>query len=261
MCRRMQHCVKFLPLITILLFDSANAFAEEIVVMTSGAFTAAYLQLADRFSHTTHDRFITATITMGSGAASIPNRLERGEAADIVIVASDALEQLIARGRIVPGSRVDLAKSRIAMAVRQGAPRPDISSAEALKRTLLAAESVAYSASVSGNYLVNELFPRFGIAEQMRAKSRRIENERVGAVLARGEAEIGFQQLSELRPVHGIEIVGLLPPEVQRTTVFSAGIAATSRHPAAARSFLEYLVSPAARDVIEESGLELLTAP
>ena len=115
-------------------------------------------------------------------------------------------------------SRIDLARSSIGMAVRAGAPKPDISSVEALKRTLLQAKSIAYSASVSGRYLSTELFPRLGIADQVMGKSRRIEGERVGDVVARGEAEIGFQQISELLPVRGIDYVGPLPPEVQRTS-------------------------------------------
>jgi molybdate transport system substrate-binding protein len=243
-----------------LLLTATRASAEDIVVMTSGAFTAAYLSLADTFARSTGNRFVTATTTMGVGSESIPSRLAAGESVDLVIVASDALEQLTTDGRIVRGSRVDLGRSSIAMAVRQGAARPDISSVDALKRTLLAAKSVAYSASVSGDYLVQELFPRLGIADQMRGKTQRIERERVGAVVARGEAEIGFQQVSELRPIAGIEIVGLLPGDAQRVTVFSAGVAVTSKHPDAARAFLAFLVSPSAQGVIADTGLEPLHA-
>ena len=245
-------------LLVALLLAGVRAAADDIVVMTSGAFTAAYLSLSETFSLTSGNKFITAATTMGVGGASIPSRLAAGESVDIVIVASDALEQLTADGRIVRGSRLDLGQSSIAMAVRQGAARPDISSVEALKRALLAAKSVAYSASVSGDYLVQELFPRLGIVSEMRGKTQRIERERVGAVVARGDAEIGFQQVSELRPIPGIEIVGLLPPDVQRVTVFSAGIATTSKHPDAARAFLTFLASPAAQKVIEDTGLEPL---
>ena len=228
--------------------------------MTSGTFTAAYLSLSETFAKSSGHTFVTATTTMGVGNESIPNRLAAGEPADIVIVAADALEQLTANGRIVRGSRVDLAQSSIAMAVRRGAPPPDISSVEALKRTLLTARSVACSASVSGDYLMRELFPRLGIADEMRGKTQRIERERVGDVVARGEADIGFQQLSELQPISGIDIVGLLPAEVQRVTVVSAGVAATAKHAGAARAFLAFLASPAAQQVIADSGLELLHA-
>jgi molybdate transport system substrate-binding protein len=193
---------------------------------------------------------------MGSGPSSIPSRLERGEAADVVIVAAAALEQLIEDGRVVAGSRVDLARSGIGMVVRAGVAKPDISSVEALRRALLAAKSIAFSASVSGVYLSTELFPRLGIAEQVMAKSRRIEGERVGAVVARGEAEIGFQQVSELLPVPGVDYVGPLPPEVQRITVFSAGVTVASGNQDAARALIAFLTSPEAAETIRRSGLE-----
>jgi molybdate transport system substrate-binding protein len=159
----------------------------------------------------------------------------------------------------VAGSRVDVARSAIGMAVRAGAPKPDISSVDALKRTLLRAKSVAHSASVSGVYLSTELFQRLGIADQMKGKTQRIERERVGAVVARGEAEIGFQQISELLPVPGIDYVGPLPPEVQRVTVFSAGVGARARDPEAARAFIRFLASPDAAAVISTTALEPIT--
>ena len=125
---------------------------------------------------------------------------------------------------------------------------------------MLQAKSIAYSASVSGDYLVTELVQRLGIADQVLPKSRRVVGERVGAVVARGEAEIGFQQISELLPVPGIDFVGPLPPALQRTTVFSAGIAAKAENPDAARAFIRFLASPDAADVIRKSGLEPITA-
>jgi molybdate transport system substrate-binding protein len=244
------------PLLVILLVRAATAYADDIIVMTSGAFTAAYLDLAPGFERSTNNKLMTAATSMGTGADSIPSRLARGEPADVVIVAADALDQLIKDGRVMAGSRVDLARSSIGMAVRAGARKPDISSVEALRQTLLAAKSVAYSASVSGDYLVGELFPRLGIADQLKSKSRKIERERVGAVVARGDAEIGFQQISELLPVLGIDVVGPLPPEVQRVTVFSAGIASRSTHIAAAQAFVRFLASPAASAAVVKSGME-----
>ena len=241
-----------------LVCHSAALLADEIVVMTSGAFTAAYLELAPAYEHAVKDKLVTATTTIGTGAESIPSRLQRGEPADVVIVATDALEALIKAGSVRADSRVDLARSAIAMAVRSGAPKPDIRSVEALTRTLLEAKSVAYSASVSGDYLTNELFPRLGVYEELKATGMRIDRERVGAVVARGDAEIGFQQISELLPIAGIDIVGPLPPAVQRVTVFAAGIAANSRHPEAARAFIRFLTSPEAAGVVVKSGLELV---
>ena len=143
------------------------------------------------------------------------------------------------------------------MAVRAGAPIPDISTAEALKRTLLQAKSIAYSASVSGQYLTTELYQRLGIADQVTSKSRLIGGgERVGAVVARGEAEIGFQQISELLPVPGIAHITPLPPEVQKVSVFSAGVAASTTDSDLAYSVIKFLVSPEAAHAITKSGLE-----
>ena len=251
---------KAAPLIVVLLLRAGAAYADDVVVMTSGAFTAAYLELAKDFERATKNKLITAATSMGTWADSIPNRLARGEAVDVVIVAADALDEMIKDGRVVAGSRIDLARSSIGMAVRAGARRPDIGSVEGLKHALLEAKSVAYSASVSGDYLVRELFPRLGIADQLKSKSQRIERERVGAVVARGDAEIGFQQISELLPVHGIDVVGPLPPEVQRVTVVSAGIAAGSQHVPAARALVSFLASPAASSVVVKTGMQPMTA-
>jgi molybdate transport system substrate-binding protein len=237
-------------------FFAGTACAEEIRVMTSGAFTAAYLELIPEFERATKDKIVTAATSMGTGAASIPSRLQRGEAVDVVIVADAALDELIKDGRVVAGSRVALARSGIGMAVRAGAPKPDIGSVDALKRTLLRAKSIAYSGSVSGVYLWTELFPRLGIAEEIKSKSKRIDGERVGAVVARGEVEIGFQQISELLPIQGIDYVGPLPPEVQRVTVFSAGVAAGAKAPDAARTLIKFLASPSAVPAITRSGME-----
>jgi molybdate transport system substrate-binding protein len=236
------------------------ASAQEIKVMTSGAFTAALTELTPTFEGATGHRLTTVYGgSMGSAPDTIPNRLQRGEAADVVIMASTALDDLIAKGQVVAGSRIDLVRSTIGMAVRAGAPKPDISSVDALRRTLLSAKSIAYSSSASGTYLSTELFPRLGIADQIAAKSTRIDAEPVGVVVARGDAEIGFQQISELRPVKGIDIVGPLPADAQRVTIFSAGIAASSTQPPAARRLIAFLTSPAAAAAIARSGLEPMT--
>jgi molybdate transport system substrate-binding protein len=235
--------------------------AGELRVMTSGAFTAPYLELGPQFERLTHEKVVTVTTSIGTGAESIPSRIKRGEAVDIVIVADASLDELIRDGLVIAGSKIPLARSAIGMAVRAGAAKPDISSVEALKQTLLRAKSIAYSASVSGDYLSNEMFARLGIAEAVKPKSRRIERERVGAVVARGEAEIGFQQVSELLAVPGIDYVGPLPAEVQRVTVFSAGVAAGAKDPEGARAFIRFLASPEATPVITKSGLEPLARP
>jgi len=233
------------------------AAAADVRVMTSGGFTAAYNELTPRYELATQDKVLTAYgASMGNAPDSIPSRLERGEPADIVILAAPALEELIKQGKVVPGSRVDLVRSTIGMAVRAGAPKPDISTVDALKRTLLDAKSIAYSASASGTYLSTELFQRLGIADQVLPKSKRIVSERVGSVVARGEAEIGFQQVSEL----GIDYVGPLPAEVQKVTVFSAGIVVGAKEPEAAKALIRYFTSPEAAPVISKTGLEPITS-
>ena len=256
MTRKMRH-LRAPAMIVVLLLTRVAVAADEIRVMTSGAFTAAYLELAPEFERATGHRIVTEATSMGTGPTGIAARLERGEAIDVVIVADTDLERLTSAGRIRPGTRVDLARSAIGMAVRRGAPKPDISSVDALTRTLLEAKSIAYSASVSGTYLSTELFQRLGIADRVLPKSRRIEGgERVGTVVARGEAEIGFQQISELLPVDGIDFVGPLPAEVQRVTIFSAGVGAASTHPAVAKSFIDFLASSAAVGIIRKTSLE-----
>ena len=231
--------------------------ADEIKVVTSGGFTAAYLELVPRYEAATHTKLVTEFgPSMGTTHNAIPIRLERGEAIDVVIMAGPALDDLIKQGKVRTGSRVDLVQSLIGMAVKAGAPRPDISTVEALKHTLLAAKSIAYSDSASGVYLSTELFPKLGVADQIKGKTRKIEADPVGGVVATGEFEIGFQQISELRPVKGIDIVGPLPPGAQRMTVFAAGIPATAAHPEAAKALIEWLASPAAYAAIKNSGLE-----
>ena len=243
--------------VTYALFTAAMVRAAEIKVVTSGAFTAAYLELAPEYERSTHNKLATEFgPSMGTTHNAIPMRLERGEAIDVVIMAAPALADLIQQGKVRADSRVELVQSKIAMAVKAGAPRPDISTLDALKRTLLAAKSIAYSDSASGVYLSTELFPKLGIWDQIKGKARKIEADPVGGVVAKGEAEIGFQQISELRPVKGIDIVGELPPGAQRVTVFAAGIPETSKNPQAAKALIEWLASPAAYPVIQKTGLQ-----
>ena len=233
------------------------ARADEIKVVTSGGFTAAYLELAPEYENATHNKLATEFgPSMGTTHNAIPVRLERGEAIDVVIMASPALDELIKQGKVRAGSRVDLVQSKIGMAVKAGAPKPDISTVDALKRTVLAAKSVAYSDSASGVYLSTVLFPKLGIWDQIQSKSKKIEADPVGGVVATGEFEIGFQQISELRPVKGIDIVGPLPPGAQQVTIFAAGIPASAAHPQAAKALIEWLASPAAYAAIKKSGLE-----
>jgi molybdate transport system substrate-binding protein len=214
-----------------------------------------------QFERSSGNKVVTAFgPSMGTTENAIPVRLARGEPADVLIMVGYALDDLAKQGKVVAGSQVELVRSPIGIAVRAGAPKPDISSVDALRRTLLAAKSVAYSDSASGVYVQNELFKRLGIADEMKGKSRMIPAEPVGEVVARGDAEIGFQQISELKPVSGIDIVGPLPSEVQKITVFSAGIATNAKEPAAGKALIDFLASPAAAPVLINSGLTPVTA-
>ncbi|HXN56290.1 MAG TPA: substrate-binding domain-containing protein [Myxococcales bacterium] len=239
------------------LLAAGLASAADIKVMSSGGFSAAYGSLAPEFErHTGYKIDTVLGPSMGTAPDAIPVRLKRGEPADVLIMVGSALDDLVKQGKVVAGSRVDLARSRIGMVVRAGAPKPDISSVEAFKRALLAAKSIAYSDSASGVYVSKELYKRLGAESQLAAKSKMIVSERVGNVVARGEAEIGFQQISELLPVPGIAYVGPIPADLQKVTVFAGGIAAGAKQPEAARALLRFLSSPEALPAIEKSGLD-----
>jgi molybdate transport system substrate-binding protein len=196
---------------------------------------------------------------MGDSPEAIPARLARGEAADVVILDGGAADELGQRGLVRADSKVELARSLIGMVVRAGAAKPDIGSVEAFRSTLLAAQSIAYSDSGSGTYLSTTLFPRLGVADQVAGKSRKIRGppsgEPVAAVVARGEAEIGFQQVSELIHVPGISFVGALPAEVQPMFSFAGALTNTAQQPDAAVALLRFLASPEAAPVISKAGL------
>jgi len=233
------------------------AGAVEIKVLISGGFSAAYEKLVPEFERASGHKVVTVRgPSMGETPQAIPNRLGRGEDADVVIMVGYALGGLIEQGKVRGDSRVDLAWSRIAMAVRAGAPKPDISTVENFKKALLAAKSIAYSDSASGVYLSTTLFQRIGVYDQIKDKARKIPAEPVAKIVARDEAEIGFQPISELRPYPGIEIVGPLPDELQVVNVFAAGLASHAKEPDAGKALIAFLVSPAARPAILASGME-----
>ena len=245
-------------LVAIALLVAAAASAQEVRVVTSGGFTEAYKQLAPQFERETKIKVISGFgASMGATPDAIPNRLARGEPIDVIILATPGLDELTKQGKIEPGSRVDLIRSLIAMAVRNGTPKPDISTVEGLKRTLLQAKSIGSSDSASGVYLRTVLFPRLGVADQIKAKSKVIEAyERVGDALARGDIDIGFQQVSELKPVPGITIVGPLPEGAQQVTIFSAAIPKGAKNPDAAKRLIQFLSSPAVAPIVRETGVE-----
>ncbi len=234
---------------------------HQVTMMTSGAFAATATELQPGYEAATGDRLtVVYGSSMGGASDSIPARLARNEPVDVVILARSSLDELVAQGKVVPGSQVDLVNSLIGFAVRKGAPKPDISTTAAVRQTLLAAPSIAYSASASGTYYQNEMLKNLGIEAQVKPKSKRILSERVGTVVARGDAELGLQQVSELLPIPGVDFVGVLPPELQRMTVFSAGISTSAKDVEGARNLIRYFASPAVIPVLQRNGLESASA-
>ena len=230
--------------------------SQRIKVITSGGFTAAFNILGPIFEQATGIEVITEYgSSMGGGPESIPVRLARGETADILILNKPPLDELANAGHILSNSRVDLVRSVIGMAVRSGAPKPDISSRKAFIETLLTADSIGYSASVSGTYLSNVVFPALEIWDEIEPKTKRIVTERVASVVARGEVEIGFQAMSEILPIEGADFAGTIPDELQQPSTFSAGIMEGSENSQTAQRLIEFLSSDAVGAIIESTGL------
>jgi molybdate transport system substrate-binding protein len=209
-------------------------------------------ELAERYQKSTG----RTVDTEAAGGVDVAKRVQAGEAVDIVVLARDAIDKLIAAGKVLAGSRVDLVKSGVAIAVRAGAPKPDIATEEAVRRAVSNAKSLSYSTGPSGVYL-EKMFERWGILADIR--SRIVvppPGVPVGSLVANGTAELGFQQLSELRNLAGIDVIGALPAEIQTITVFSGGVASACREPDAARGVLEFMASPAATDLKQKHGMD-----
>lgn len=190
------------------------------------------------------------------GGVDAAKRVQMGEAFDVVFLASDAIDKLMASGHVLAGSRVDLMRSGVAMAVRAGAPQPDVSSEAAVRAAVLQADSISYSTGPSGTALA-QLFARWGIAGQI--KDRIVVSPPgvpVGTLVARGEVALGFQQFSELMHLDGIAVLGPLPPAIQIVTTFSAGICAASQQPAAVRAMLDFMNSPEAAEAKKRQGMD-----
>lgn len=241
---------------------SSLAKAQEVIVISSNGFAASYKLLAPTFESSSglHLKSIWGS-SMGPSLEAIPNRLARGEDADVVIMARSALDILAKKGLVVEGSQVDLAESRIGIAVKAGAPAPDISTVEAFKKALLDAKSIGYSSSSSGVYLSTVLFPRLGLEAALAPKSMKAVTEPVGNLIARGEVEIGFQQMGELQAVNGIRIVGPIPAELQKVTSFAAGIVAASKNKDGAKALIRFLISPAACPIMVQTSLDPVACP
>jgi len=235
--------------------------AAEIRVLISGGYMAAFRELAPIFERASGDKIdIISGPSMGDTPNAIPTRLARGEPADVLIMVGYALDKLNAEGKVKPGSAAELAHSPIGVVVKAGAPIPDISTLGAFKKALLDAKSIAYSDSASGVYVSTEMFKKMGIADEMKGKARMIPADPVASIVARGDAELGLQQVAELLPVPGITFAGKIPQEVQKITIYSTGIVATSKEPAAAQALIDFLRSPKAAYAVTKSGLEPIIA-
>ena len=241
---------------------AASAHAADVRVVSSGGFAQAYKDLSGPYERASGDHLISEWgPSMGATKNAIPARLARGEPVDVVIMVGDALDKLMAEGLLEPGSKVVLANSPIACAVRHGAPVPDISTVDGLRKAFLHASRVAYSDSASGEYIKRQLMDKLGIRQQMEGKAAQIPATPVGEIVAHGEADFGCQQRSELKPVKGIDIAGLIPQEVQLTTQFSGAVVRGAAHADAGRALLRFLAAPANAAAIEATGLEPVTAP
>ena len=231
---------------------TAAAHAADIKVMASIAIKDAYLELVPAFEKSSGHK----VTTIWAGTVDIMKRIGDGEAVDLVIASAPSIEGLTAQGRIVPGSALPLARSGIGVAVKAGARKPDISSGDALKRTLLAAKSIGYSTGPSGVYIA-ELTRKMGIADAIKPKVVVVgPGLAVGDFIVRGEAEIGFQQVSEILAVKGVDLVGPLSPDVQLITVFPAGLATSATSPEAARALVTFLRTDEAGAVFAHTGMQ-----
>jgi molybdate transport system substrate-binding protein len=253
----------FALLVTIVL--APGAMAADVKVMISAGFFSVYKELGPAFEKSTGHKLITTRgPSIGDSPEAIPARLARGEEADVVIMDGVGVDLLESRDLARPGSRIPLAESFIGMVVRAGQPKPDISTMDGLRKTLLAAKSIAYSDSSSGTYLSTIGFKKLGVADDVAGKSRKVRGppsgEVVAAVVARGEAEIGFQQVPELIHVPGVDFVGTVPPDVQPPTLFSGALPKNSQQPEAAIALLRFLSSADAAAVITTAGLRPLSA-
>ncbi len=230
------------------------AEAPGISVMATVAVKEAFRELVPQFERSAR----CAVTPLWMPTVDMLRRLDGGEVVDLILLTGDTIDELTAKGIVAAGTRSDIVKSRVGMAVRAGAPRPDIGSAEAFTQSMLAARSIAYSFGPSGVY-VAELFQRLGIAQQLGARARQVKGVPIGELVANGEAEIGFQQVSELLPVSGIDVIRELPPGIEKVEIFSTGLHRRSTQPQAACEFVTHLLSADAVPVLRRTGLDPLT--
>jgi molybdate transport system substrate-binding protein len=232
-----------------------GAAAAEIKVLTAGAFKQVLLMLVPDFEKQTGHKVIVENDTVGA----LAKRIEGGEVFDLAVLTPAAVNDLSSKGKFVAGSRTNLGRVGVGVVVREGAPKPDISSVDAFKKALLAAKSVAYidpAAGGSSGIYVAGLLDRLGVAAEVKPKAKLIPGGAVAEHIARGEAELGIHQISEILPVKGVTLVGPLPADIQNYTIYAAGLGAHGKESEAAKALLKTLSGPAAADVLKSKGME-----
>lgn len=251
---------RWLLSLAIALLMTGTASAADVRVMISAGYYKVYAELGPAFEKASgHHLVTTRGPSMGDSPEAIPTRLARGEVADVVILDGGAADELAAKGMVRGETKKELALSQIGMVVPAGAAKPKIDTVDNLRKTLLAAKSIAYSDSGSGTYISTKMYAKLGIADQVAGKSRKVRGppsgEPVAAVIARKGAEIGFQQLSELMHVPGVDMVGAIPAELQPGFSFAGAVAKTAQQPEAGAALIRFLASPEAKAVVEKNGL------
>jgi len=234
------------------LIGASGAGAAEIRLLSANAVKEIVLERVSAFERSSGHK---VSIVWG-GTEGLAGRVRSGEALDVIIVAAPNIDALIRERRLVEGSRTDFARSGVGVAVRSGLPRPDVSTAEAVRKAVLDARSITYSTGPSGFY-VAELLGKLGIADQVRDRVRQPPSGvQVGELIARGEADLGFQQVSELLHVKGIDYLGPLPPDIQNLTTYAAGLHAASAAPDASIALMRFLAAPESEPIIRKVGME-----
>ena len=242
--------------------SGAKKDAKQLVVLISGVFHAAYKQVLPAFVQETGLTVKSElSPSLGNSPQSVESRLARGEDADVLIMAGRGLDEVTARKMVMEGTRVELARAPAGLAMKKGAAKPDISTPDLLRETLLSASSVGYSISASGQYVSHELFKKLGIEEQMKGKAHEVEGVvPVSETVAKGENQYGFQAVSEILPIEGAELVGRLPDAVEFVTPVSAAVALKSKNPDGARLLLRFLTRQEMGSVLDNHGLDPASA-
>jgi molybdate transport system substrate-binding protein len=236
----------------VLMMSPATTQAAEIVVLTNQGVVSAVRELAPAFTRASGNKVVVSYEVGPAFMAKINSDVP----ADVVTQARDGMDALVKRGKVVPGTRADFARAGIGVAVKAGAPKPDIATADAFKRSMLAAKSIAYSrAGASGIYMA-KLMERLGIADEMKGKTKLVEGVPVAEVVAKGEAEIGLQQINVILPIAGIDYVGPLPSDLQDYVVFAVGLLAVSKQPEVATAMIRFMAEPAAAPLIRKGNME-----